>query len=270
MVLLRNDAGLLPLTPGGQPLALVGPFANYTAIAGNYFEVRAPQCNAIEMGARRISHPHRPSPTPTLVWHHTPQDICATGPHGDLGCVPTLLAAVAAANGGTPPAYAPGCDVGTPDPSGIPAAVAACNRSTICILALGDNTEGEGQDRTDTALPGAQVTLALAVLAVGKPTVVVLFSGATLAVDAIVNAPRAAPLAIVAAWMPGVAGGTPVASALFGATNRWGKLPVSWYPAAYFTLLPIQVGRGRAWGYWEDGGRGASRVWDGPPSSQGR
>ena len=39
MVLLRNDATLLPLVPGAKSVALVGPFANYTAIAGNYFEV---------------------------------------------------------------------------------------------------------------------------------------------------------------------------------------------------------------------------------------
>ena len=167
------------------------------------------------------------------------QDICAGGLHGDLSCVPTFLAAVTAADGKAPN-YAPGCDVGTPDPSGIAAAVAACNASDVCLVALGDNTEGEGNDRGDTSLPGAQGALAAAIIACGKPTVFIIFSGATLAIDSILSAPPAIPISIIVAWMPGVVGGMPVAAALFGAANAWGKLPVSWYPEPYFSLLPIQ------------------------------
>jgi beta-D-xylosidase 4 len=135
------------------------------------------------------------------------------------------------------------------DTSGIPAAVAACAAPgvAVCVLALGTDSSvaREGLDRVDTALPGAQAALAAAVLAAGKPTVVVLFNGGTLAVDGLLAARggaggATAPLALVEAWNPGVAGGTPVADALRGRENRWGKLPVSWPPAAYYGLLPIE------------------------------
>ena len=54
----------------------------------------------------------------------------------------------------------------------------------MCILFLGmDNSiEGEGNDRQDITLPGVQAKLAKAVIAVGKPTAVVLIGGAALAI----------------------------------------------------------------------------------------
>lgn len=51
----------------------------------------------------------------------------------------------------------------------------------VVILALGlDGTlEGEGSDRMNISLPGQQEELALAVIATGKPVVVLLFNGGT-------------------------------------------------------------------------------------------
>lgn len=179
------------------------------------------------------------SPPPPLLDF---EDICPDA-HGSLNCVPTLLGAVAAFDASSVPSFTPGCAVNSADTSGVAAAVAACAAADICVLALGTDGSiaGEGRDRTTTALPGSQGALAAAVLAANKPTVLVLFNGMTLAIDDIVSTQRlGAPLAIVEGWNPGVAGGTPVAAALFGATNRWGKLPVTWYPQQYFPLLTIE------------------------------
>lgn len=185
--------------------------------------------------------PHNPTLLTTLAHPLTiHSDICPSATAGDLRCVPTLLASIASADGAAP-AFAHGCDVNSGNTTGFAAAVAACNASDVCVLVLGtDGTiASEGTDRANTDLPGVQAGLAAAVLAVGRPTVLVMFNGGTLAIDAIVLPPRPQPLAVVEAWNPGVAGGAPVAAALFGASNRWGKLPVTWYPRGYFGLLPI-------------------------------
>jgi beta-glucosidase-like glycosyl hydrolase len=69
MVLLRNDGGLLPLRAGGAlRLAVVGPLANDSAVAGNYFE----ECARARVAAARPCVPRRtPAPSP-LTRQHLP------------------------------------------------------------------------------------------------------------------------------------------------------------------------------------------------------
>jgi len=88
------------------------------------------------------------------------------------------------------------------------------------------NVEGfRGGDRTDLSLPKPQEALLKAVVATGKPVVVVLLSGSALAVNwANDNAP-----AILHAWYPGGEGGTAIADVLFGDYNPGGRLPVTFY-----------------------------------------
>ncbi|HEY0729222.1 MAG TPA: glycoside hydrolase family 3 C-terminal domain-containing protein, partial [Pyrinomonadaceae bacterium] len=82
-----------------------------------------------------------------------------------------------------------------------------------------------GGDRTEISLPKTQETLLKAVMATGKPVVVVLLSGSALAVNwANDNVP-----AILAAWYPGGEGGTAIADVLFGDYNPAGRLPVTFY-----------------------------------------
>jgi beta-glucosidase len=74
-------------------------------------------------------------------------------------------------------------------------------------------------------LPKSQEALLKAVVATGKPVVVVLLSGSALAVNwANENVP-----AILAAWYPGGEGGTAIADVLFGDYNPAGRLPVTFY-----------------------------------------
>jgi beta-glucosidase len=82
-----------------------------------------------------------------------------------------------------------------------------------------------GGDRTSIDLPAPQQQLLEKVVAVGKPTVLVLLSGSALAVNwAQQNVP-----AIVEAWYPGQAGGSAIADVLFGDYNPAGRLPVTFY-----------------------------------------
>jgi beta-glucosidase len=115
-------------------------------------------------------------------------------------------------------------------------AVAAARRADAVVMFLGltANMEGEemsvavdgfrGGDRTSIDLPVAQQKLLEKIVAVGKPTVLVLLNGSALAVNwAQANVP-----AIVEAWYPGQAGNA-IADVLFGDYNPAGRLPVTFY-----------------------------------------
>jgi beta-glucosidase len=93
------------------------------------------------------------------------------------------------------------------------------------VLALGERAgmSGEAASRTSLDLPGDQMALAEAVLALGKPAAVVLFNGRPLTLPAL---DRATP-AIVEAWFPGTRGGTALADILFGDAEPIGRLPIT-------------------------------------------
>ncbi len=116
-------------------------------------------------------------------------------------------------------------------------AVKAARESEVSIFVLGISARLEGEempvaiegfrggDRTEISLPKSQETLLKAVVATGKPVVVVVLSGSALAVNwANENVP-----AILHAWYPGGEGGTAIADVLFGDYNPAGRLPVTFY-----------------------------------------
>jgi beta-glucosidase len=84
-------------------------------------------------------------------------------------------------------------------------------------------TTGETRDSADLRLPGAQEDLARAVLALGKPVVVVLVNGRPLALPWLHESANA----ILEAWLPGEEGGHAIADVLFGDYNPGGKLPIT-------------------------------------------
>jgi beta-glucosidase len=119
-------------------------------------------------------------------------------------------------------------------------ALKKAREADVVVLALGlaPSLEGEemdvkvkgfsGGDRTDLNLPDAQEELLKAVVATGKPVVLVLVNGSALAV----NWARSNVAAIVEAWYPGEEGGTALADVLFGDYNPAGRLPVTFYKSA--------------------------------------
>lgn len=88
---------------------------------------------------------------------------------------------------------------------------------------LSDMESGEGFDRATLRLMGDQLRLLKAVVAVGKPTVLVLIKGRPLLLN---WAEKQVP-AILDAWYPGEQGGAAIADVLFGDYNPAGRLPIS-------------------------------------------
>ena len=106
----------------------------------------------------------------------------------------------------------------------------------MLVLGITKTQEHEGIDRANTLLPGLQEPFAQQVLALGKPTVLVLCSGGILSIDSLVTGASA----IVEAYNPAVMGPRALAALLFGDENRWGKLVNTVYPANYSAQLKIQ------------------------------
>ena len=110
-------------------------------------------------------------------------------------------------------------------------AVAVAQKSDVAIVVVGDNeatsreawAESHLGDRTSLELLGEQQELVDAILATGKPTVVLLIGGRPLAITKIA---QTAP-AIIEGWYLGQETGRAVARVLFGDVNPSGKLPVS-------------------------------------------
>ena len=110
-------------------------------------------------------------------------------------------------------------------------AVETARRADVIVMVLGDNEQTSREawadnhlgDRSSLDLIGQQEDLARAVLALGKPTIVVLLNGRPLSVNYLAgNAP-----ALLEGWYLGQETGHGVADVLFGRVNPGGKLPVS-------------------------------------------
>ncbi|WP_195534310.1 beta-glucosidase [Bacteroides finegoldii] len=93
----------------------------------------------------------------------------------------------------------------------------------VVVLGGGQRTCGENKSRSSLDLPGRQLDLLKAVVATGKPVVLVLINGRPLSIN---WADKFVP-AILEAWYPGSKGGKAVADVLFGDYNPGGKLTVT-------------------------------------------
>ncbi len=116
-------------------------------------------------------------------------------------------------------------------------AVIVAEQSDVVVLCVGLDATIEGEegdtgnsfasgDKKDLLLPESQRILMEKVLAVGKPTVIVMACGSS------VNPLGEKADAIIQAWYPGQLGGSALADILFGAVSPSGKLPVTFYESA--------------------------------------
>jgi len=111
------------------------------------------------------------------------------------------------------------------DGKNIPTAVAKAKDANVVILGLGEwqGISGEGFDRSNLDLPGTQEQLLEAIVATGKPVVLVLQNGRPLTIG---RAKEHVP-AILEAWYPGEFGGQAIAETLFGDNNPAGRLTIT-------------------------------------------
>jgi beta-glucosidase len=122
--------------------------------------------------------------------------------------------------------YAEGTKIQGTSEAGFAAALDAAKGSNVVVMALGESgplMSGEATSRAHIGLPGKQEQLLEAVVAVGKPVILVLFNGRPLALP---WAAQHVP-AILDAWFPGIEAGPAIVATLFGESNPSGKLPAS-------------------------------------------
>jgi beta-glucosidase len=183
-VLLKNEGGLLPLK-GGVKIAVVGPLADA---------------------------PHEQMGT----WV----------PDGKDGDNVTPLAALKARFGDAV-LYAPGLAYSRDtSQKGIAKAVEAAKKSDVVLFFAGEESllSGEAHSMAEIRLPGAQEDIARALVATGKPVVMVLMTGRPVVISTI---EKEIP-AILAAFHQGTMAGPALCDILFGDVSPSGRLPVSW------------------------------------------
>ena len=104
-------------------------------------------------------------------------------------------------------------------------AVAAAKTADVVVAVLGESAtmSGEAASRSDIGIPECQENLLKALVATGKPVVLVLVNGRPLTLNwENENVP-----AILEAWAPGIEGGDAIADILFGDYNPSGKITMT-------------------------------------------
>jgi len=188
-VLLKNqvvaERPVLPLVPGVK-LALIGPLAdNPNEMQGSWG------------GAHRAS---------------------------DVITLKTALESRAASSGGTV-IYAKGTEILSNSDSGFAQAEAAARQADVVVMALGESSSmsGEAGSRAHLDLPGNQQAVLERITALGKPTVLLLFSGRPLVLTWAAQHVQS----ILEVWFPGTEAGNAIARVLYGDVAPSGKLPMS-------------------------------------------
>lgn len=204
-VLMKNEGGVLPLKREGT-LALVGPLADNTENMPGTWSVAADfsQSTSLRKGLEAA----------------VGSDMKIIYAKGSNVVQDTLLDSRISIFG--KPTY-----YDKRDPAlMIREAVAAAMKADVVVAAVGESAEmsGEASSRSDISLPECQRDLLKALLATGKPVVMVLFTGRPLAIPwEAAHVP-----AILNVWFPGSEGGHAIADLLFGTVNPSGKLTATW------------------------------------------
>ncbi|MET0363086.1 MAG: beta-glucosidase BglX [Sphingobium sp.] len=214
-VLLKNENALLPLDRKGiKSIAVIGPLADSAReVLGSWvFPMNKPRGVGILSGIRdkagkaiRVDYtlgaqmPQRTFPSPFVQMEAMMGPAVKHAPLDQAAETAEIAHAVQLARG-----------------------------ADVSVLVLGESQEmsGETASRASFDLPGRQQELLDAVVATGKPVVVLLMSARPLSL----HGTKAG--AILDLWYPGSEGGNAAANLLFGDAVPGGKLPISWIPSA--------------------------------------
>jgi beta-glucosidase len=219
IVLLKNEKNILPLNKQMlKSVALIGPHVDETLLGG-YSDVPKKTVSILQglqeyLGADVIIRHEQGTLLTVEQWASDADSAAANSRSKQRWHTDEVVLATSANTKGM-----------------IAKAVAAAKQSDVAIVVVGDNEatsrEAWGDqhlgDRTSLELLGEQQQLVDAVLATGKPTVVVLIGGRPLAISKLAET---AP-AILQGWYLGQETGHALARVLFGDVNPGGKLPVS-------------------------------------------
>ncbi len=229
-VLLKNEpvegmGTLLPMAAKAKKVALIGPMAD----------------NQAEMlGAWAVTGDPKFAVTLKTAFTERLGDNLLYAPGCELlsGDDANVLKRVSFSGPAAPDEHLPVPD----DAKTIAEAVETAKKADVAILALGEPTnwmEGEASSRATLGFTGAQQQLLEAVVATGKPVILVVLAGRPLELK---WAGEHVP-AILEAWSPGIEAGNAVADVVFGDVSPSGKLPSS-FPRSvgqeplYYAQLP--------------------------------
>ena len=212
MILLRNEGGLLPLDKSGKTIhsiAVIGPLGDA-------------QTDLLSMWGSMT----KPGPTVSVVQgiqEKVGASVKVAYAHG-----PNIRRNMPSPFEGLPmiPMKEQPAQTAQESRQAVEDAVALAGRSDLAVLVLGEINlmSAESASRSSLKLSGGQQELLEAVVATGKPVVLVLINGRPLDISWAAEHVRA----IVEAWYPGSQGGNGIADVLFGDANPAGHLPVSW------------------------------------------
>jgi len=187
IVLLKNEARLLPLSKQTKTIALIGPF------------IKAVRDN---LGFWSYSYP---DDSARIITQYL-------GIQNKVGSNTTLL-------------YAKGCEINDSSQAGFAEAIQIAKQADVVIMSVGEASDwsGEAKSRSNLHLPGMQEELVKAIYATGKPVVVLINAGRPL----IFNWTADNVPAILYTWWLGTKAGDAIADVLFGDYNPSAKLPIS-------------------------------------------
>ncbi|WP_269234532.1 glycoside hydrolase family 3 N-terminal domain-containing protein [Flavobacterium flavigenum] len=189
IVLLKNENETLPLSKTLKTIAFIGPMVKEYKANMGFWAVDLPEVNYDK-------------------WVVSQWD----GLQNKVGKNTKLL-------------YSKGCEAEGDNKDGFAEAVATAKQADVVILSIGERHDmsGEAKSRSNIHLPGVQEDLVKAIMATGKPVVVLVNAGRPLIFNWTAdNAP-----AIVYTWWLGTEAGNAIADVLFGDYNPSGKLPMT-------------------------------------------
>lgn len=195
IVLEKNDRGILPLAATARVL-VTGPTADSLPALNNGW---------------------------TITWQGNRPELYPKDRHTVRGALAARL--------GDRLTYVPGAAFDKEDD--VQAAASAAASADAVVLCLGEMSYAETPGNIDDlSLPPAQIHLADAVLAAGKPVILVMIEGRPRIIAPIADRAQG----ILVALNPGLEGGDALADLLFGDVNPSGKLPIT-YPIGPNALL---------------------------------
>jgi beta-glucosidase len=185
IVLLKNEQHILPLAKNLNTVALIGPMVKLKKEMKGFWAL----------------------------------DV------GDEKEVVSLYEGMQQQAGKTKLLYAKGCDITDTSRAGFNEAYKTAMQADVVVMAMGERFDmtGEAKSRSNIHLPGVQEELIKAVMASGKPVVVLLMAGRPM----VFNWTADHVPAILYTWWLGNQAGNAIADVLYGNYNPAAKLPIT-------------------------------------------
>ncbi len=196
IVLLKNDADVLPLKKSGQKIAVIGQLADSKNSPLGNWRLASDDNSASSVVEALQARAGNEINYSQGVMLYSGQEF-----------------------------FVMDININEEDASGMDEAVSLAESSDVVIMVLGEHgmQTGEGRSRADIDLPGMQQELLERVHAANPNVVLVLMNGRPLAIE---WADQHIP-AIVEAWHLGTKSGDAIADVLYGDYNPSGKLPMT-------------------------------------------